>query len=42
MMRWLQWRWLHGEEPIMGGGWGRSGDGFTGGHGGTLGAKKKD
>jgi hypothetical protein len=33
---------LREEEPMMGGGWGRSGDGFTGGHGGTVGAKKKN
>jgi hypothetical protein len=34
-------RRLREEEPVMGGGWGRSGDGFTGSHGGKLGAKKK-
>jgi hypothetical protein len=37
-MRWLRSRWLHGEEQVMG----RVGDGFVGGHGGTIVRRGKD
>jgi len=37
----LRGRRLHEEEQMMAGGWGRSGDEFTGCHGGTF-VRKKD